>query len=895
MQKKTDFDAYVDYLTHMLDESMIREEKEEKNDSFDDNKKESSKKKDPKTALYKALKIMRPGQVMDFIAKQLGVDVPKFLISNAGHIAGLAVKNGWAKAGDIKDALKGIGSKSKDDNSEIDWEKAEVDENTFQLKCLFDGDSGAKFKEFMKQYEGEMKDLKTEIEEADQKLHDDVKKAGVEIDDEKLDKNGVVVACVIDSKDNKKLKGKELTKKVDDAIEQDEKAAKIIKKSKKAKKALKGIKVDSKYKKMSDDELEKKLKELEEEMKKRKVKTKKASSPKKKTASSKKSAVKKTDEKKKKKISKSIDVKESMIDESMLNEASDTSLDNIAAAMAIKAAELAKNNDEVTEKDALEELTSWATKAAKDMDYDADMTSQLQDKVDMIFNAAKDKDLESVAKEFTTPIAMKVAEKMSSLDPETGSTLELQDYSFSKVRKLAKIAAKGIEGEIEEIMNGVTIDGSHISGFQSNVIDKAIKSLGSDKTDVMGLFARSGSSNSMRLAHDKISGQISSFLIKYNKDPEQAVKSLMAGRSVQQKNVLAEIACKLKPDAKDAFKSVGIEINGTLDKATDAISTATNQLEKVQSGFAHMPDGSKVPSFSYQTMSRQISDFDDIFDDGKVTPEELAKLNGMASKLNEYTEWAAANKDSDDPIVQMKIASIQRLTLKYNHLIDSNGSYLDNSKLYYDGEEAAARLSMPKDVNGKAVAATAKSDTMTQAKEGWKEKLGIGKAFTALGWARLAAKTTGIILNHGKDLINVIDAQAMKNREDKSVIAEIRCIMTNGEESDSKFSDSKFSVRFSTDDFKWHATNLDDRKMKLPEDVIVKKVLDSKLGKKFKAACLKKWKSILKPEDKTKNVIPYVLKNYEKLGLKVSGDAKKMLETVKKLSANFKKIEKEFS
>ena len=69
MQKKTNFDAYVDYLVHMLDESMIREEKEEKNDSFDDNKKESSKKKDPKTALYKALKTMRPGQVMDFVAK----------------------------------------------------------------------------------------------------------------------------------------------------------------------------------------------------------------------------------------------------------------------------------------------------------------------------------------------------------------------------------------------------------------------------------------------------------------------------------------------------------------------------------------------------------------------------------------------------------------------------------------------------------------------------------------------------------------------------------------------------------------------------------------------------------------------------------------------------------
>ena len=135
----------------------------------------------------------------------------------------------------------------------------------------------------------------------------------------------------------------------------------------------------------------------------------------------------------------------------------------------------------------------------------------------------------------------------------------------------------------------------------------------------------------------------------------------------------------------------------------------------------------------------------------------------------------------------------------------------------------------------------------------------------------------------------------MKNREDKSVIAELRCIMTNGEGSDSKFSDSKFSVRFSIDDFKWHATNLDDRKMKLPEDIVVKKILNSELGKKFKAACLKKWKNIIQPEDKTKNVIPYILKNYEKLGLKVSGDAKKMLDTVNKVLTNFGKIEKQFS
>ena len=130
----------------------------------------------------------------------------------------------------------------------------------------------------------------------------------------------------------------------------------------------------------------------------------------------------------------------------------------------------------------------------------------------------------------------------------------------------------------------------------------------------------------------------------------------------------------------------------------------------------------------------------------------------MATKLDSYVEWAAENKDSNDPNVQMKIATIKRLTSKYNDLVDNNASNLDSSTDYFNGEQGAARLSLPKDVNGKAIADTAKSDTMAQAKEGWKEKLGIGKAFTALGWARLAAKTTGIILNHGKDLINVIDA-----------------------------------------------------------------------------------------------------------------------------------------
>ena len=830
---KMKFDDYVDYLAHMLDEAMVKEDKEQDSKgSSESEKKESNKKKNPKEALYKALKTMRPGQVMDFVAKQLGLDVPKFLMNNAGHIAGLAAKNGWAKANGIKDAFKELGSKNKEDNSGIDWENVDVDEDTFQFKCLFDGDSGNKFKEFMKQYESEMKDLKVEIEEADKQLHDDVKKAGVKIDDEKLDQNGIVVASVIDDKENKKLKGKELTKKVDDAIEKDKNVEKLIKKTKDSKKALKKVKVDSKYDKMSDDELEKKMKELEEEMKKRKEKGK---------------------QKKKEKV------KESEVNESLLNEKlSKDPTDHLAVSFLNCVKKLSKSNS-TARRAATKQWELWVRGYMKDtgikMSY-ADVRKVISGKMTTGDNA-----LDAMCSMFSD---LEDSEPEDVINDLNGllSDKDLMNGYGDKFKKAIAYAGKFKGNDIFEISNAV--DSSK----------DILKNIDSEEA-----------------AQDAVKK-----LVKAGKSTEEAQEEVMS--KIKGANWYKDLDGDAKDELTDKLGLEADRVSTGLEADADAAGIPdgpSDNFGKVPTGFAVMPDGSKVPSFSYSTMSKQISDLDDIFDDGKVTPEELAKLNGMATKLDSYVEWAAENKDSNDPNVQMKIATIKRLTSKYNDLVDNNASNLDSSTDYFNGEQGAARLSLPKDVNGKAIADTAKSDTMAQAKEGWKEKLGIGKAFTALGWARLAAKTTGIILNHGKDLINVIDAQAMKNREDKSVIAEIRCIMTNGEGSDSKFSDSKFSVRFSIDDFKWHATNLDDRKMKLPEDIVVKKILNSELGKKFKAACLKKWKNIIQPEDKTKNVIPYILKNYEKLGLKVSGDAKKMLDTVNKVLTNFGKIEKQFS
>ena len=215
---------------------------------------------------------MKPGAVMQAIAKSLGTTSPDFLKKHLLKLVINAAKNGTVKAAAIKDAIKDFGNKNVEDNSKIDWEHVEIDPSGTTMKCMFDGESKKKIDELAKVMEKEMQGVEKEIEEADKKLHDDVKKAGVDIDDEKLDANGIVVASVIDDKENKKLKGKELTKKVDDAIEKDENVKKLIKKTKNSKKALKKVKVDSKYDKMSDDELEKKMKELEEEMKKRKGK-----------------------------------------------------------------------------------------------------------------------------------------------------------------------------------------------------------------------------------------------------------------------------------------------------------------------------------------------------------------------------------------------------------------------------------------------------------------------------------------------------------------------------------------------------------------------------------------------------------------------------------------------
>lgn len=108
-----------------------------------------------------------------------------------------------------------------------------------------------------------------------------------------------------------------------------------------------------------------------------------------------------------------------------------------------------------------------------------------------------------------------------------------------------------------------------------------------------------------------------------------------------------------------------------------------------------------------------------------------------------------------------------------------------------------------------------------------------GGAFTSLGYARLAGKVASAALNNGKAVVDAFSGWKIARGEDKNVIAEMKFLVELPDDADYAKSDIHVAVRFDAADMKWHATCLDDRKLQLPEDVIVKKALATEEGKNF--------------------------------------------------------------
>ena len=837
--------------------------------------------------LCKQIKVMRPGAVMQFIAKQFDMSSTEFVAKYALNIAKMAIKNGWVKTKDIGASIADFAKKNKEDVTGIDFSKAEIDPSTTKFKCLFDN-VGDKFSTFMKDLENELKDEGKEIEKADKQLHDDVKKAGVEMEEKEIDDNGLAVASVIDSKKNKGKKGKELKKKIESAIKKDKQAKEIQKISKELKKTSSKVKVDKKYEKMSDEELAK----LDDKINK-KIRNRSDASKKNDAFRSKiKNAVQKGIAEDFKKSVKTVYVSTDTLKKSIAS--------NMKPGLAV---------EQIKEPRAVCISVQCSKKEFGNVLKEADGSTKIID----VTNGSKDKSIQKVIDYIKKVLQDKIGKdklgnKIYAYLKNSGGNCLL--YVFAGVK----------QDELDEsLLNeeaSLTIDGKSYSPalkISTTKINNFAKQLGISNSSLYKMFGRGGSM-ARKSGELHLQTALSKFNAQYDENPDKAIKTLLSGLKGQKSDAIAELAAKLKPEAAEKFKDLGIDINGKIgsvaakaaDAATAKAADAATEIPKLdkmedglhslsdeqfgERGFATYSDGKIMPSFSFERMSRQINSMNDMFADGKLDPTEMAKLNEFGGKLGEYSKWAAQNANSDDPLVKQKIAMISMLSKKYNDTVSQGKSLLDSAEAQVDDARTGAT-----EATRAASKEMANDEEVKKAAGDWKEKLGLGKAFTALGWARLAAKTTGIVLNNGKAVVDALGAAAVKFKEDANVIAQMNFLLTNGEDNDAKFQDSKFSVRFSTDDMKWHATCLDDRKMKFDEDELIKKALDSEEGKKFKAACLKKWTSIFKPKDETRQVIPYIMKNFEKIGLKASdSNVNKIVDTVQKMEDNFSTIEKEF-
>jgi hypothetical protein len=215
---------------------------------------------------------------------------------------------------------------------------------------------------------------------------------------------------------------------------------------------------------------------------------------------------------------------------------------------------------------------------------------------------------------------------------------------------------------------------------------------------------------------------------------------------------------------------------------------------------------------------------------------------------------------------------------------------------YEAGEDTAAVAKRFDDEeNFKDTAKLADNEETKEVTKGWLGKA--AKIVRVFGQAKIVAKFGKFVLNQGKEGVDAIGEQYVKFKEDQNVVAEMKFILMNAKNSSTKHSDTKFSVRFDTSDLKWHLTNLDDRKAKIEkEDVLMKKILDTKECKEFKKECLDNWTKLLQPKDEANKFVPYFIKNYDKLGVKITDkNQKKYFDTLKKLVDNFDEVKKQFA
>ena len=358
-------------------------------------------------------------------------------------------------------------------------------------------------------------------------------------------------------------------------------------------------------------------------------------------------------------------------------------------------------------------------------------------------------------------------------------------------------------------------------------------------------------------------------------------------------------------NAIEQFKS-GNLADGILDKASGVSDTAKTmagqaadaadagipdgasaEFGQVPSGFASIGNGKIIPSFQFDKMSSQINDIDNMIKDGVLDESELEKIGKLQDRLASYSKWAQQNANSDNPLIQQKAALVQQLNDKLNQKIDSCGEILGK-------DEAASIAERVPDAatNSKEVAKLANNEETKEVANGMLGKF--GKALRLFGQAVAVAKVAKFALNKSKGLVDACGGMAVKFKENKDTVAQISLLINNGDDADQKYSDTRFGIYFSADDLKWHATNLDDSKMKIDgEEDLIKRVLDTNTGKEFKKEALANLEKLFDGDNG--KTMKYFVNNYKDLGIKADKDVEKMLEKLKNIANNFDEVKKQFA
>lgn len=542
--------------------------------------------------IVKTFKLFKPDQAITFLAKQYDMKPSEFFAKKFLKIAAYSIKNGLVKTGDIAKSVKEFTKKNVKDNTDIDYDNLEIDPDTVKIKTLFGGKDNKVLVDFINEFSEKMKDAESEAEKQTEQIKGDIKKRGVELSDEEVNKHGAIIAGTIYDKDNKNLSGKKLQKKIASDIKQHELLSKAMKKS-----------------------------------------------------------------------------------DEMLNKV------------------LAKKENESSKK--------------------------------------------NVSKESMKAISL-----------------------YSQTESYLTEASVSIEDKV-----------------------KAVAEL------------------------------------------QQAVR------------------------------------NSTLGDEYENLLKMTNKISRMR----------------YRTLKNAYDSIDDL----RAASDNMKEALGLDIDAGLEEIQYLLNSSGNDPEVTLIINQLFKAEIQLSRCEKVIG---------YSGKEELEDL-----ISSSTASSTSDIEEIQQQipDEAQPKQKKSGLFNGALGWAIVGAKVTGFVLNHGKGVIDAFGNQAVKFKEDRGVVAQMTFLATNGEKSDSKFQDTKFSVRFNVDDLKWHATNLDNRKMKFDEDKIINLALNSEEGKKFKKNTINRWRRLFRGKGKNgKTIFTYILNNASQF--KLDKD-KKLLATLSKMNANFDKIEKQFA